>query len=284
MALVKCRECGRDVSTKAKVCPACGASPKSYGIGWLGTFTGLVIVLLFVRCAFSGEPSASSSAASAPNAPGKPASAALDYSRAIVTDRYAVVCPQWILFDRRAKYSADAIYDAFHTIWGRSEKVEAAGCEEWNAGVPVYFARRMRGAFDYFIEFSATPSGRAEYFTMQPFLKNVEPVQTVTQTNPAESKPVNVPAQPDPPAQAAPIAAPTVEQMSEAEFSAQFQCPETYATEDDARHGFVESMTWYRAHHTEVIEAEFKNFRRKLLESHSCDKTLAGMGASAPGN
>ncbi|MBN0690681.1 zinc ribbon domain-containing protein, partial [Pseudomonas aeruginosa] len=37
MALIKCKECGAQVSNKAKACPSCGAKvPKSVGvIGWL---------------------------------------------------------------------------------------------------------------------------------------------------------------------------------------------------------------------------------------------------------
>ena len=42
MALKKCKECGKEVSSTAKLCPHCGApQPKQMGIG-------SVIILLFV--------------------------------------------------------------------------------------------------------------------------------------------------------------------------------------------------------------------------------------------
>jgi RNA polymerase subunit RPABC4/transcription elongation factor Spt4 len=44
MALVKCKECGEEVSTKAKICPKCGAkAPKKTSI-----FTWLILVFIIV--------------------------------------------------------------------------------------------------------------------------------------------------------------------------------------------------------------------------------------------
>ena len=40
MALVKCKECGSQVSSKAKACPSCGAKPQKT----VGTFGGLVVI------------------------------------------------------------------------------------------------------------------------------------------------------------------------------------------------------------------------------------------------
>lgn len=46
MALIKCRECGKDVSTEAKECPNCGAPVKyAKGIKWYYWVPILVIVL-----------------------------------------------------------------------------------------------------------------------------------------------------------------------------------------------------------------------------------------------
>ena len=57
MALVKCKECGHDVSTNAKACPNCGARPPSKsGIGWaLFVGIGAVVALLLFVLAPSGE-------------------------------------------------------------------------------------------------------------------------------------------------------------------------------------------------------------------------------------
>lgn len=40
MALVKCKECGSQVSSKAKACPSCGAKPQKA----VGTFGGLIVI------------------------------------------------------------------------------------------------------------------------------------------------------------------------------------------------------------------------------------------------
>ncbi|MEN0020448.1 MAG: zinc ribbon domain-containing protein [Planctomycetota bacterium] len=44
MAMVKCKECGRKVSTKAKACPQCGAPPKAQGSGCSGVVAALALV------------------------------------------------------------------------------------------------------------------------------------------------------------------------------------------------------------------------------------------------
>lgn len=53
MALVKCKECGEDVSTKAKTCPKCGAkAPKKTSL-----FTWLVLAfIIFVVYAANQAP------------------------------------------------------------------------------------------------------------------------------------------------------------------------------------------------------------------------------------
>ena len=44
MALTKCRECSKEVSTQAKRCPHCGASVKKSNAGWIG----FLILILFI--------------------------------------------------------------------------------------------------------------------------------------------------------------------------------------------------------------------------------------------
>ena len=53
MALIKCPECGVQVSTKAAACPSCGARPKKHfdpikAIAW--TFMVLLTLFLAVKC------------------------------------------------------------------------------------------------------------------------------------------------------------------------------------------------------------------------------------------
>lgn len=57
MALVKCKECGEQISTKAKSCPKCGASaPKKTSM-----FTWLVLILFILIMYFSSKTSTSNS-------------------------------------------------------------------------------------------------------------------------------------------------------------------------------------------------------------------------------
>jgi hypothetical protein len=45
MALIKCKECGKEVSTKAKECPSCGAHLKSSSSN--GCFTIIAVIFIF---------------------------------------------------------------------------------------------------------------------------------------------------------------------------------------------------------------------------------------------
>jgi RNA polymerase subunit RPABC4/transcription elongation factor Spt4 len=45
VALIKCKECGSEVSTKAKICPQCGA-PVVREYGWLHLLSGVVILVI----------------------------------------------------------------------------------------------------------------------------------------------------------------------------------------------------------------------------------------------
>lgn len=71
MALSKCRECGVEVSTEAKMCPRCGASkPAGQRFGLVGILLlaiGLVIIIGALSSGSSGA--GSSSAGTTPSAP-----------------------------------------------------------------------------------------------------------------------------------------------------------------------------------------------------------------------
>lgn len=54
MALLKCRECGHDVSSQSKSCPNCGAKNHKSKIGILG-WALIIIILLFAFGEFSGS-------------------------------------------------------------------------------------------------------------------------------------------------------------------------------------------------------------------------------------
>ncbi|WP_290645703.1 hypothetical protein [Aquabacterium sp.] len=44
MALIKCHECGHDVSTEATACPNCGAKPKKSGVSLFHIVSGTIIL------------------------------------------------------------------------------------------------------------------------------------------------------------------------------------------------------------------------------------------------
>jgi len=64
MALVKCKECGNEVSTTAKTCPKCGAKvgPKHYGCGAL--IVAFIVVVIMVKCISNVSDTTSSSSSS----------------------------------------------------------------------------------------------------------------------------------------------------------------------------------------------------------------------------
>lgn len=52
MALIKCKECGNNISTKAKTCPHCGA-PNKHGGGCVKIFLGFIVVFAILIFMFS---------------------------------------------------------------------------------------------------------------------------------------------------------------------------------------------------------------------------------------
>lgn len=79
MAIVKCKECGKDVSTEATACPNCGAAPPKKAsaiVKYGGGFIVVTFVLAAASIALFGSPSqqgaagqVGASAKSAPEAP-----------------------------------------------------------------------------------------------------------------------------------------------------------------------------------------------------------------------
>lgn len=70
MALVKCSECGKEISNSAKTCPNCGAKNKKKGIGVGGVLLlGIVsFFLLVIICSqMSGQSGSSSTSSSRPS-------------------------------------------------------------------------------------------------------------------------------------------------------------------------------------------------------------------------
>lgn len=54
MALVKCSECGREVSSKAAACPHCGAKRKSFGCGCLAVLALVFLAIVMFNAVNGG--------------------------------------------------------------------------------------------------------------------------------------------------------------------------------------------------------------------------------------
>ena len=64
MALIKCKECGKEVSSEAETCPHCGARIASKSMG-CGSIVGIVIVVGIIALIFSGGSSNDTGSSSA---------------------------------------------------------------------------------------------------------------------------------------------------------------------------------------------------------------------------
>lgn len=71
MALIKCKECGTEVSSKAESCPKCGAKVKAKGMG-CGTLIALVFFIGIIALAHSPSKNTGSSSISSSSSPPSP--------------------------------------------------------------------------------------------------------------------------------------------------------------------------------------------------------------------
>lgn len=55
MALVKCRECGREISSDAKSCPNCGAKPKNKAATGCAGVLALFVFIIVIAAFFGGD-------------------------------------------------------------------------------------------------------------------------------------------------------------------------------------------------------------------------------------
>ncbi|TAK87084.1 MAG: hypothetical protein EPO09_19015 [Aquabacterium sp.] len=72
-----------------------------------------------------------------------------------------------------------------------------------------------------------------------------------------------------------------ITRLSEAEFDAQFRCPETFVDEQHSQLALAEFVAWYGAHHKEVTVESLTTYRMHLLNKHKCEVTLANIRQSS---
>lgn len=69
MALIKCEECGKEVSTEAEACPHCGAKIASKSSMGCGSIVGIVLLVGFLALIFGGGNSSNNSGSGSTSSP-----------------------------------------------------------------------------------------------------------------------------------------------------------------------------------------------------------------------
>ena len=103
MALIKCKECGHEISKKAKECPNCGAPrrrpPKQYSLGKL-----IIVILLgwFIYAVFTADYSGTSKSPTSGAASGTEATLKGDYMACVSEELFDQIISAIRQNDRRA--------------------------------------------------------------------------------------------------------------------------------------------------------------------------------------
>ena len=63
-------------------------------------------------------------------------------------------------------------------------------------------------------------------------------------------------------------------QLSELQFKRQFRCPESYASDEESKKGFAESVTWFGENRKPFTVEGFARFRRQLLLEKRCQTAM----------
>jgi hypothetical protein len=196
MALIKCHECGNDISTEAASCPQCGAKPKPIPTKpaiWKKIFLGTIVLLGFIAWVESATNSTGKSSDAEPKK-----EPPVDFSRPLVTGQRTLICPADVSLDRREGHGIKEALDAHLSMFGHDEAVQKSGCQEWREGIPVSLddeARKQATEFQ-----SQHMCGMVDFDGGMIFscdLKNVGPPNSTTPTagapiSPNESSKSNV--------------------------------------------------------------------------------------------
>jgi hypothetical protein len=144
MALIKCRECGHEVSDKAKACQNCGAKPKapSTFLKYVGGFIALLFVLSVIGKLSDHQPSQPEQAVT-PLESNQQAEIShvkespVTFDMPLQTTSGTLVCPFSSALDNREGRGLQAAMKSRVEIFGRQEDAEKAGCQEWREGLPI---------------------------------------------------------------------------------------------------------------------------------------------------
>lgn len=136
MALIKCKECGHEVSDKAKICPNCGAKPKARRT--FLKYAGGFLVLLLVLAMFKQPPTPSTSAAQAQTS--QPEELLVNFDISLETMAGTLVCPLDTVLDNREGHGLQAAMKSRQEVFSRQEDAEKAGCQEWREALPIHLS------------------------------------------------------------------------------------------------------------------------------------------------
>lgn len=135
MALIACKECGKEISNKTLACVHCGAPtknvvPSSSGVPWWMILLAIGFVIVLVL------PNKNTSTGSSPE--NEKVRKKIDFSLPVYTTSRAIVCPLSALMDHRYGMGEEGIQAARGKIFGRSDAVKNVGCEEWQKGKQIF--------------------------------------------------------------------------------------------------------------------------------------------------
>jgi hypothetical protein len=287
MAMTKCAECGRDISTLAPTCLGCGAPVQAAPAAAIrpaqdapqqqppdrrnpkiaiAIVVGLGLLVAAIAGMYSpdgGQPSGNASAGDGqPQASYAPVDA-IELERAYQENTVAAddkFKGRRILVKGFAKdINTDIANDAYLVLSAQefdftapqahlasSERSTAAGLRR---GQPVQLLCTGNGDI-----------AKIPMLSNCTFSEPTPPEQTPRATAPAPTE--------DP------------RSWSEAEMSARFRCPETYASEDEQKAAIGQMLVWYGAHHDPVTVNGVVTFRMGLLVQHGCSQTLANIASN----
>jgi DNA-directed RNA polymerase subunit RPC12/RpoP len=130
MALIKCAECGGEVSTEAIACPKCGAKPKrkSAVVKYGGGFIAAMFVLAVVATMMGGNSTKTRE---------EPKAIPVDFDKPLETGPGTLACSAQAAFDAREGRGLKAAMKSRNSVFSRREEAEKAGCEEWREGLGI---------------------------------------------------------------------------------------------------------------------------------------------------
>lgn len=151
MTLIKCKECGGEVSDEAKICPKCGARvPKAVGLlGWI--FVIFVAVVVYQCTTRSNNPGSTTSSTSTTSKPDWAATAAVTLAKRIKDSAKNPESIEWssVIYIQQGASEGEGIYC-----------IEFRGRNSFNAKVIEHVAFKMTDAASVTVDWNKNCGGK----------------------------------------------------------------------------------------------------------------------------